>query len=385
MKQKTNNNPFISELKTNKLKKERMVFTTYQTNVLSKILNPHRYNDRNIYGQNDIRSMWCDTAFNTNAWPEYKKPVLITKETDMVTDFYEPLLQKMRTQYFDYAFHKHGYKNLQELKQLPQFDISKLCEQTALFKNIQFHTTTDKKNIAISYGMDIFTPCLPEYVIKLSINHMLYVKLIDKDIENDIYQYRFDDYFIDKQEIICTTSVVLTVQYDRNNQNIDWTMNDYTVYEEFLTQNIPDMKWSAQEINFWNDVFGIEYDDEMIEVKCPLFFDDSDQLCVDVNGTQKNTMLLKNQAALNFLQKSLRQINLPNLEIVDHGQKVENKIKYESIAMDFPKYLTAIALINIEMIQEKKDFILPEDVNTIKVGNLSIKTSNPLRLNIKVK
>ena len=91
MKQKTNNNPFISELKTNKLEKERMVFTTHQANVISKILNSHRYNDGNIYGQNDIRSMWCDTAFNTNAWPEYKKPVLITKETDMVTDFYEPL------------------------------------------------------------------------------------------------------------------------------------------------------------------------------------------------------------------------------------------------------------------------------------------------------
>lgn len=145
MKQKINNYPFISESKINKLEKERMVFTTYQTNVLSKILNPHRYNNGNIYGQNDIRSMWCDTAFNTNAWPEYKKPVLITKETDIVTDFYEPLLQKMRTQYFDYAFHKHEYKNLQALKQLPQFDISKLCEQTALFKNIQFHTTTDKK------------------------------------------------------------------------------------------------------------------------------------------------------------------------------------------------------------------------------------------------
>jgi|GEM_PF-6894865 len=213
-----------------------MVFTTYQTNVLSKILNPHRYNDGNIYGQNDIHSMWCDTAFNTNAWPEYKKPVLIIKETDIVTDFYEPLLQKMRTQYFDYAFHKHGYKNLQALKQLPQFDISKLCEQTVLFKNIQFHTTTDKKNIAISYGMDIFTPCLPEYVIKLSINHMLYVKLLDKDMENDIYQYRFDDYFIDEQKIVCTTSIVITVQYDRNNQSIDWTMNDYTAYEEFLTQ-----------------------------------------------------------------------------------------------------------------------------------------------------
>ena len=215
---------------------------------------------------------------------------------------------------------------------------------------------------------------------------MLYVKLLDKDTENDIYQYRFDDYFIDKQEIICTTSIVLTVQYDRNNQSIDWTMNDYTAYEEFLAQDIPDIKWSTQEINFWNDVFGIEYDDEMIEVKCPLFFDDdSDQLCVDINGVQKNTVLLENQAALNFLQKSLRQINLPNLEIVDHGQKVKNKMKYEMIKMYFPKYLTAIALINIEMIQEKKDFILLEDTTTIKVGNLSIKSSTPLRLNIKVK
>jgi hypothetical protein len=382
MKKKTNDYPFMPESRMQKLTKEAMSYATHQTNVISKILNPHRYDDGGIYGQNDLISMWNDTAFNTDAWPEYKKPVLIARETNPVVDFYEPLLRKMRTQYFDHAFQKHGYKNLQELKQLPQFDISKSCEHTASFKSLKMNIEDDAKDVAMTYGMDIFTPCLPEYVIKLSVNHMLHIKSLDKNPENDLYQYEFSDYLIDKREVVCTTRMTLTAQYDRENQSIDWNIDSYIAYEDFLTQDIPDMGWSSQEVNFWNDIFGIEHTGEMIEINCPLGFDESDRLCIDKAKT--GHMFLRNQAIVEYLQKSLRQLDLPNLDIIAQGPDVMDKLRNKKINMAYPKYLTLIALINIELIKEKRNFILPEDATAIKIGNLSVRTSTPLRLNIRV-
>lgn len=385
MKRKTDEFQMMSENQRQKLESEVLSFASHQTNVVSKILNPHRYDTGNsIYGQNSIVALWNDSAYDTKTWPDYQRPVLIMKETNPVEDFYEPLLVKMRTDYFSHAFKKHGYKSWDEFKQTPQFDISKLCNQSKSFKSIQFDTDTNISQSAKEYGMDIFTPCLSEYVIKVDKNHALLVKLLDKDEINDIYNVEFHDYLLDKRDVVCVNRINLWIQYDRVNNSIEWDAESYISYEDFLTQDIPDMNWSAKEERFWKDVFGVDTQNESIEVSCPFAFDEADRLLVSKSKDENTTLVLSNQSVVDFLQKTLRQFGLPEIAILNRGESVSNEARHKKITQTYPHYLTAIALVNLILVQNKQTVILPEDATVIKVGALTVKTQNPLRLNLKL-
>lgn len=385
MRRNANNCAVMSEDKMHKLTMDAMSYATQQTSIISKILNPHRYDTgESVYGQNSITAMWNDSAYDINAWPDYKRPVLIMKETNPVVDFYEPLLVRMRTEYFDHAFHKHGYKTRQELRKIPQFDISKICSTAKSFKNIKFDISEELQLSAKNYGIDVFIPCLPEYAIKVDPNHVLLVKLLHKDSDNSLYCIEFEDYLIDKTDIACIVKITINAQYDTATGSIEWDATSYTAYEDFLSQDIDDMKWSAKEQKFWKDVFGIEDNDNIIEVTGPFAFDDADRLFVTKSPDNCSPMFLHSQSVIDYLQKTLRQMDLPEMKVIDRGESVHNKLVMQKITKVYPNYLTAIAAVNTILIQNQQNFILPEDATVIRIGDLAIKTQTPLRLNLKL-
>ena len=353
---------------------------------MSRIVSPHRFEVPNsIYGHNDIRKMWNEPGYDTSEWPDSSRaPKIMTDDTDIVDIFYQPMFERMITQYWDYASAKNGYKTYDALKKIPCCSITKLCENAHSFPTILFHPEENDRATAEQYGSEIFTPCLPEYCIKLERRHMLYVKLLEKT--EHTCKVQFDDYVVQNRKASCISRCVAEYMYDEATQSINWISETCTTYEEFLTTFIDDMKWSKQEQKFWYDLFGIGPADSPTVVEIPMCLKGMDDLLSeDAEIVKMQPVVIWNKLDAKWLIREFKKHANEDLQIVDFGPSVWTKQKQRHIDRICDKCLTAVALVNLQFIKNNTTVITPEQINSnIQIGNMLVKTPTPLRTSLSI-
>lgn len=366
---------------------ERQIFNNMQkSGKMSRIVSPHRFEVPNsIYGQNDIRKMWHEPGYDTDEWPDSSHaPKIMTAGTDIVDIFYQPLFERMVTQYWDYAAAKNGYKTHEDLKKIPYCSITKLCEDAHSFPTIIFHPEKDDRKIAEQYGSDIFTPCLPEYCIKLERRHMLYVKLLEKT--EHTCKVQFDDYVIQNRKTSCISRWIAEYMYDETTQSINWISEKCVTYEEFLTEFIDDMKWSKQEKKFWYDLFDIGPADSPTVVEIPLSLNPMDDILPeDAEVIKMQPIVIWNKLDAEWLIREFKRYAGEDLKVVDSGKSVWTNQKQLYIDRICDKCLTAMALVNVQFIKNNTTVITPEQTNAnITVGSMIVRTPTPLRTSLSI-
>lgn len=373
-----------NERKQKKLEQKATEFAFNRANRMTRILLPHRYELSNdIFGCNDLGKMAMDPAYDKSAWPPYKPSPLVLNDPDPIKTFYEPLLHKMRDIYFDHAFKKHGYKSYDEIKQLPQFDISSLTKDAYSLINVKFKTDESCRNIAEQYGSEIFSPCIPECVIKLNKCHLLYVKLIEN--QDDISTIQFDDYIADHRKISCISRGIISSEYVPETQEIKWTAQEYTTYEDFLIRDIDDMNWSDKEKQFWFDVFGVYPFDSPTIIRMPISVDANDMLLIDTSMAHKESFVVYRKEDADWIIKECKRIIPGEADIVENGNSVILKQKQSRIENTYPQCLSAIALVNLQFIKNSINTVYPDESSSnVNIGDMVVRTKTPIRTSLKI-
>lgn len=345
-----------------------------------RILMPHAYEaSDNIYGYNKISSMVIDSGYDTNLWPGYVKPALVGGNFDPVTAFYMPLLDKMIKQYFGYAFKEHGYLSYDDIKALPVFDISRLCQDGHSLPTLQIQTTDDDRNIAARHGSGIFLPCVEEYLIRFDRAHMLYVKLLEN--EDGITTVQFDDYIVKNRNVSCVQRFIISSKYDPENESIDWSAKECTVYEEFLQRDIDKMGWTTEEKQFWCDCFGICKTNSPIILSLPIVFDANDTICIDKSLKNWDNFIIWKQQDADWLMKELRKVTSVEIPVVERGPKILAMKAQSRIEDMYPKILKAIATVNVQLVRSGITEIRPkDDLTRIEIGDMLIRAKKPVEI-----
>lgn len=348
-----------------------------------KIIIPHMYEaSDNIYGYNKIPSMVMDAGYDMNLWPGYVKPALASGNFDPITAFYIPLLDKMIKQYFEYAFKEHGYLPYDDIKALPVFDISRMCEGGHSFPTLQIQTTDDDRNIAMQCGSGIFLPCAEEYLIRFDRVHMLYVKLLEND--GTIATIQFDDYVVKSRNVSCIQRFIISSRYDPENENIDWSAKECTVYEEFLSRDIDKMGWTSEEEQFWCDCFGISKTNSPVMLSLPLVFDTENTLYIDASLKHWDNFIIWKQQDADWIANELRKLTSADIPVVERGQKILTMKAQSRIEDMYPKILKAIATVNVQLKKSGITEIKPKDnMAKIDIGDMMIRTKVPVEILLK--
>ena len=372
-----------NERKQKKLEQKAIKFASNRASKMTRILSPHRYESNNdIFGRNDLEKLAIDPAYNKSAWPPYKPSPLVLNDSDPIKTFYEPLLEKMCDTYFEHAFKKHGYKSYDEIKQLPQFDISSLTKDAYSLVDVKFKTDESCRNIAEQYGSEIFLPCIPEYVIKLNKCHLLYVKLIEN--QDGISTIQFDDYITECRKVSCISRGIILSEYIPETQEIKWTAQEYTTYEDFLVRDMDDMNWSDKEKQFWFDVFGVYPFDSPTIIRVPIVFNTNDMTLVDTSMTHREPFVVYRKEDADSLIKECKKIMPAEVDIIENGDSVILKQKQSRIEDTYPQCLTAIALVNLQFVKSGINAVNPDESSSnVKIGDMTVRTKAPIRTSLK--
>lgn len=348
---------------------------------MSRIVSPHRFEiSDSIYGQNDIQKMWDEPGYDKGKWPDSSHVLnIMSKNANIIDNFYQPLFDRMMKQYWDYACKNHDYKTYDELKNTVTCNISKFCENSKSLKSILFHPEANDKQMAQNYGAGIFVPCLPEYCIKLEKRHLLYIQLLNQT--DHIYKVQFSDYVIKNKASSCISRWIIEYEYDSDTQTINWISQQCITYEEFLTSFVDDLNWSAQEKNFWYDMFDVGPSTCPTVIEIPLVLD---QLYVlvpdntDIIKMQPITIWHKSDA--DWLIREFQKYAHTDLKITDSGASVLLHQKQIHLDAVYEKCLTAIAIVNLQFVKNKINMISAEQTDTnITVGNMTVCTRTPFR------
>lgn len=359
-------------------------YALHKTAKISKILQPHQYEiDGNIYGQNDIYHIMADSGYDMSLWPEYIPPVLAINKNP-VEQLYQPLFDKMRQDYFEHAFSKHKYLLYDDLEKLPQFDISRLRTITPDADSECFKFAENEMSAIKTAGLDIVMPCLPEYVIKIYTKHLLYIKMLENDYANHKRTIRFADYFGSRRNYICATRFDLTVSYMPDSPCIEWSAENFTSYEDFLTQDICDMQWTNQQTQMWFDILGIYYTGKTVIANMPICFVNAEDETKYAEPDNKN-FTIANPDDVSYMQKELKRIANIQLDIVLQGQEASDLLCNYHIECLYPDYMAYIAKINLQLLKTKTDIIQPEEGSRTDIGSITVKTKIPLRPCIRCK
>lgn len=361
--------------------KNQIIRNIEKSGKMSRIVAPHRFEiPDSIYGQNDIKQMWHEPGYDTYKWPDNSHiSNIMNKDADIVDTFYQPLFEKMVKQYWDYAHKHHDYKTYDDLKNTITCDITKFCEDGKSLKTILFHPGSDNKQIAQNYGADIFMPCLPEYCIKLERRHVLYIQLLNQT--DNIYTVQFNDCITKNRAASCIGRWTIAYEYDPATQNINWISTQCTTYEEFLTSFVDKLNWSAQEKNFWYDMFGIGPANNPTVIEIPLLLEKLDDIAPDdANIVKMQPITVWDKTDADWLVREFRKYAHTNLKIIDTGISVLLHQKQSHLDTVYEKCLTAIAIVNIQFIKNSISMISTEQINTnVAVGDMTVYTPSPLR------
>lgn len=370
---------YISDEQQQKLDQEACAFAARKSGKLSKILIPHRHvSDDALYGQNDLKKLVTDPGYDIGLWPECKLSVL-SKEIDPIKAFYQPLLDRMRKDYFNHAFEKHGYKTYDELKILPQFDVRKLCQDNTSLEKLTFKENDELATLAKDYGIEAFFPCLPEYTIRVHKKRMLYIKVVKKEDDNT-YTIKFEDYLVENRQSCCVGKFIITSRHD-DNKSVEWTSDEYVSYEDFLTQDIPDMKWSPQEEQLWYDVFGVYPMDDPTLIKLPIIFDKHGNVCICEDGVTNDRFIIWKKSDMEWVTKELKKYADVKVDIIGKGREEIIKLQQQKLDKLYPKFLTLIAIVNMQFIKTNTNVVFPDENNaSIQVGDISVRTKSPIRI-----
>lgn len=352
----------------------------------NRILSPHKFEiTDSVYGENDIQKIWYDPGYDTDKWPDpTKAPKSIMTTTDPVEGFYRPLFERMRQKYWDYAHTNHDYKTYDQLRNLPCCNISKLCEDTHVLQDTVFHMEKNDRQIAEQYGSDIFLPCLPEYCIKLQKNNTIYIKLLEHT--DGICRAQFANYLMARREAICLYRYTVQYQYDADTKSMNWIVENCINYENFLTEFVPKMGWSEPEKRFWYDIFGVAPLDSATLVRFPVVIDNNGALSTEdaslLTGVQQ--IVVYDKADVEWLvqqfKKTARYEPDMCVKIMDSGESVLLQRNQAYLDNNYHKYITAIALVNLQFIKNNITVISADQINkNIEIGSMTVKTKTPLR------
>lgn len=364
----------------------RMYLSMKRSGKMGRILSPHQFEIENsAYGENDIRKMWYDPGYDNSRWPDHtRSPKSIMTTTDPVDGFYQPLFERMRQQYWDHAQSHHNYKTYDQLMDLPCCNISKLCENTNNLKNAVFHPEENDRQIAEQYGPDIFLPCLPEYCIRLKKNNMIHIKLLDNT--DGICTAQFENYALSRREAVCLYRYTVQYRYDTDTGDMNWIVTNCTTYEDFLTDFVSDMDWSEPEKQFWYDMFGIASMDVPTLIKFPFMVENENSLSMEEKAmlTGIRQMIVYDKSDVEWLVQQFRKISRSqpdmNIQIIDSGESVLIRRNQDYLDNAYCKYITAIALVNLQFIKNNVAVISADQIDkNIEIGGMTVKTKTPLR------
>lgn len=358
---------------------------TEKASKLMRILSPHRHELRgDVYGRNDLHKLATDAAYNKDAWPVYKPSPLIQGDQNPIDTFYIPMIDKMCETYFAHAFKKHNYNDYDDIKKLPQFDISEIVENPYSLTDTEFKMAENDRQIAEQYGPEIFLPCIPEYVIKLNKNHMIYVKLIKNT--DTLSTIQFDDFITKQRKLSYVSRLVITASYHDN--GIEWDAQEYTTYEDFLIRDIDDMDWSDKEKQLWFDTFGVYPFDSPAIVSVPIALNDDvvdENNDIDMNKMYKKPFVIYRKEDVDWIIRESKRITPIPAEILASGDSVITGQKITNINDAYPKCLTAMALVNLQFIKSGKNAVNPDESSPIiRIGDMTIRTKTPIRTSITI-
>jgi hypothetical protein len=376
--------PMNDSKRQQRLEQEAWDYAYTKAGQLSRILVPHKYaNDNDIFGTNSIGKLWMDPGYDTGLWPEPVLPKLSVSvaEPDIFHDFYMPLLATMMDKYFTHVFEKYGFKDYDELGELPQFDISRQCQDGTALYYATYPFQDDDRSCAQTYGLSIFTPCVSEFVIKMHKQHMIYCHLLDKAETG--CRFRTEDYLLSGHNICCTGYNVLQLEYDDATADVHWSCLEYVTYEELLYGSVKDMHWSVREEQFWQDVFGVIPVENPVVLWLPTgVSDDFADGAFDEDGDFREYIIPQRRYA-ERIAKDLRKVADITVKIDDDGEKAMMRAYLDRLTGEIPKLLQAIAYINVQLIKSGTSVLSPENRSSgVHVGEMLVRPRRTLEIKL---
>lgn len=219
------------------------------------------YDPDDIFGRIKINS----TTFNKfkGRWPALQLN-LAEANTDIFTR-YKRLSTNMLHEYADFFIRKNLMLPTTALKTLPVIDFHKHFKtavddisDNSTAPEVTF--TNDDMIILRSASEKLFSTRFDEFIVRLNKSLYKYFKITKSD--DGEYQIKYDTYIGTESfwmiHTISTVCIRLKPSADKL-MPCDVKIKDYMSYEQILSQYIPSMKWSAEMINLWSDLFGIPY------------------------------------------------------------------------------------------------------------------------------
>lgn len=217
------------------------------------------YDPDDVFGRIKINS----TTFNRfkGRWPALKLNLAETN-TDIFTQ-YKQLSTNMLHDYANLLIYKNLMLPPTALKTLPVIDFHKHFRtpiddvaDNSIAPDIAF--SEDDLITLRSAGKKLFSTRFKEFIVRLNKSLYKHFKIMKSD--DGEYQIRYDTYVGTELfwmiDTISTVCIRLKPSADKL-MPCDVKIKDYMSYEQILSQYIPSMKWTAEMINFWSNLFGV--------------------------------------------------------------------------------------------------------------------------------
>lgn len=333
--------------KRSKKMKKQLSSMWEQASVINHLINIHQYmKDDSFYGENDIVELLKCKHVDKTKWPTVTKNILSTlSDKEQTINYYQMLFDKMVHQYVQYLInngHIQSYSDVVTKSNL--IDISKLFESDDddVMSSPDIEFNEEDINTLRTYDWYSFVPCFTQLTIKLNKHRYIQIDTISINETQKTIEVKISDYIGTKKDWSCTGYTQVQLSFDNNQDDglpCSTNIINTVSYEQLLTNHIDKMNWSNEEINFWLNMFDINYPEKMVLAE----FDIDDEA-----EMHKRVLLLSMQDFIQ-LQKISNTVALHTQLLMENQEMVEflHTCMNNRLIIEYLKY---IAVINYELL-----------------------------------
>lgn len=349
---------------------------------LNIITHPHKYQVADdIYGRNSIVALLNDQSVQTSRWPKFPSgPAMYpTKDAycQAVADYYNNLSDSMSRAYTKKCIEKGFMKSYDDIVNKSNLiDISRIhkdneCNHTDL-PDITF--TEHEMSILRSHGWYTFCPCFNDFTVKVNRKRYAHIKLITVNEKKKSIRFRLTMYIGDKYDWIAHIGADITMNFTDNGTDVSMNYEtfDEMMYEELLTYVIDDMGWDKKKIQFWFDVYGINYLDKLtfINIKPQKTVSNYDKLSDEEK--EGDGFAIPTYEHISFIQNNF----CVQIETVCKGREAVDHFKDRLSKSLLISGVELLAAVNLQLFSEPRIMTEEKDYNreVYKFGKMTVKS-----------
>lgn len=248
-----------------KLKKaKKKLPTSTEIDHLQTIFERHQNTASNDpFGRNDVfKPEIVLDHIQKQDWPPLPcVALMLQQDVDADATRYEQIGNGLVKDYMESMIKKGIFLPRNAINTIPFIDVSEWLhdpkqKNSAALPSIAF----SKKEIQTirEYGWKTFTPYFEEQIIKFSKHKYVYIKLLSMDKKEKTFMIHREVYMSNSTMWLCASKMDIQFSFEETEDGQTAAQIDIInpeLYEQLLSDGIPDMNWDKQKIKLWTDMF----------------------------------------------------------------------------------------------------------------------------------